>query len=259
MHAARRLSRLVFFSLTASLLTWGCSTSSSQSPDQADDTHEAAHPEAHAKHAHAEHDHAKHGDKGPRGHRFTEPEAYAERWNDPGRDAWQKPGEVLSLLGVAPGMTVVDLGTGTGYFVPHLAEAVGAAGSVWALDVEQSMLTYVEEQIIADDLEQATAKLVAYDDPQLGAATVDRLITVNTWHHIRDREAYGAKLREALKPGGALAVIDYDVDNDFGPSRDHKLSADVVVAELEAAGLVAEIVEEDLPRQYMVIARKAAD
>jgi cyclopropane fatty-acyl-phospholipid synthase-like methyltransferase len=165
----------------------------------------------------------------------------------------------MTILGVEKGMTVVDLGTGTGYFVPHLARTVGPSGKVLALDVEKPMVDYVENRVLEQEMKHVEARLVAYDDPQLDAESVDRLVTVNTWHHIQNRESYAEKLHDALKPGGAVAVVDYTVDSPHGPPKDHKLAPEKVVEELEAGGLSAQIVDEDLPRQYIVIGRKAAE
>ncbi|MGM0555244.1 MAG: class I SAM-dependent methyltransferase [Myxococcota bacterium] len=199
------------------------------------------------------------GAEGPRGHRFKEPAKYAKRWNDPSRDEWQKPQEVMAILGVEEDMTVVDLGTGTGYFVPHLAKTVGPNGKVLALDVEEPMVEYIKKRVLDEGMDQVEARVVPYDDPGLSAESIDRLLTVNTWHHIQDREAYARKLADALVPGGAVAVVDYTRDSPHGPPKDHKLEPEQVVKELEAGGLSAKIVEEDLPRQYIVIGRKAAE
>lgn len=241
------------------------STAEAEGRDSAEKTEQTAQNHAekarHASHDKHEKQHGKHDEHsadGPRGHRFDHPEKYAERWNDPARDAWQKPDEVMSILGVQKDMTVVDLGTGTGYFVPHLAEAVGSSGEVLALDVEESMVEYVKRRVVDLELDEAEARLVPYDDPELEKASVDRILTVNTWHHIQDRDAYAKKLHDALRPEGAVAVVDYTLDSPQGPPKDHKLEPEKVVEELEAGGFDAKIVEENLPRQYIVIGQKPA-
>src|SRR5579859_1655667 len=63
-------------------------------------------------------------------HRFTDPEQWSKRFDDPARDAWQKPADVVGLMRIAPGMTVADIGAGTGYFEPYLSRAVGPNGVV---------------------------------------------------------------------------------------------------------------------------------
>lgn len=191
-----------------------------------------------------------------RGHRFDEPEKYAKRWNDPDRDAWQKPDEVIALMEIEKGMTVADLGTGTGYLVPFLSEAVGPEGEVWALDIEPTMVEFVAELAAEESLENVRAKKVAPDDPVVSG--VDRFVTVNVWHHVGDRTEYAKKLAEALNAGGSVTIVDYapDADLDHGPPRRMRLEPETVVSELEAGGLTAEVVEETLPRQYVVVGRK---
>lgn len=258
----------------ASVALVACSGSNEQTPDEAQAAQQATSQEAAAEEeaetagraaaqATTESARAKKGEHdeshGPRGHRFTEPEKYAKRWNDPGRDSWQKPQEVMAILGVEKDMTVVDLGTGTGYFVPHLAKTVGPNGKVLALDVEEPMVEYVKNRVLSQDMDQVEARVVATDDPGLAAESIDRVLTVNTWHHIKNRGEYAQKLAEALKPGGAVAVVDYTLEGGHGPPRSHKLSPEQVKEELEAGGLNAQVVEENLPRQYIVIGRKLAE
>jgi predicted methyltransferase len=189
-------------------------------------------------------------------HKFDAPaEEYARRWDAPGRDRWQKPKEVVKLLQIAPGMTVVDLGAGTGYFAPHLSRAAGTDGKVLALDVEKQLVEHMADRFKKTKLANTEARLVPYDDPKLDPASIDRVLTVDTWHHIDAREAYTKKLAAALKPGGFVAVVDFTLDSPEGPPREHRMAPEQVVKELEAGGLKAEIVAEKLPRQYVVIGR----
>jgi cyclopropane fatty-acyl-phospholipid synthase-like methyltransferase len=215
--------------------------------------------ESHAHDHHGAHEHGDHaGEKhdGPIGHRFENAEDWVDRFDGPERDAWQKPQHVIELIGVVPGMTVADVGAGTGYFAPHLSAAVGDDGTVLALDVEQSMVDYIGERAARDGLGNVEARVVAFDDPQLPEAGVDRLIVVNTWHHIPDREAYAAKLAAGLRPGGMVFVIDFTMDSERGPPKHHRLQPAAVVAELAAGGLDAEVLAgESLEDQYVVVGR----
>ena len=117
-------------------------------------------------------------------HRFDNPERYADDWNDPARDDWQKPGAVLDTMGVETGMTVADLGTGTGDSVPHHARAVGAEGRVLAVDIEPAMLRSVHDLAAQRDRGPVDTVHAAPSDPHLPPSSVDRILTVNTWHHI---------------------------------------------------------------------------
>jgi predicted methyltransferase len=197
--------------------------------------------------------------EGPLVHRFDRPaEEYAKHFDAPGRDRWQKPREVVKLLALKPGMTVVDLGAGTGYFVPHLSRAVGATGKVLALDVEPQLVAHIEERAKKAKLANVAAKQVPLDDPQLDLESVDRVLIVDTWHHIADREKYAAKLAAGLKPDGFVAIVDITMESPHGPPKHHRLAAEAVKQELEAGGLVAKVVKEGLPRQYVVVGRRPA-
>jgi peroxiredoxin Q/BCP len=198
------------------------------------------------------------GGQGHHGHqdkRFTDPAEQAVRWNDPGRDEWQKPAEVVAAMGIEPGMTVADVGAGTGYFVPRLSAAVGEGGRALAVDIEQGMLDFIAKLAAERGLSNVGYVLAALDDPRLPEGGIDRILIVNTWHHIADREIYGAKLRRALKPGGSVWVVDFRKDAPDGPPVEYRLPPAAIAAELEAAGFAAEIDPLVLPRQHVVVGR----
>ncbi len=203
------------------------------------------------------HQHGGHGQaSGPLVHRFEDAARWSAVFDGAARDAWQRPDEVVKLLEIAPGMTVVDLGAGTGYFEARLSRAVGPAGKVLALDVEPDMVRWMRERAAREGLANVHAETIAYDDPGLAAGTVDRVLVVDTWHHIPSREAYAAKLRDALAPGGWVAIVDFDLDAAEGPPREHRIAPEQVVRELAAGGLVAAPVTESLAQQYVVVGRR---
>lgn len=189
-------------------------------------------------------------------HRFDDARQWAREFDDPARDAWQKPAEVVALMAIPAGGTVVDLGAGTGYFMKHLSKAVGPAGRVLALDIEASMVAYMRERAAREGLANVEPRIVAGDDPGLGAGSVDRILIVDTWHHIPERPAYGRKLAAALARGGAVFVVDFTLDASHGPPAHARIPPEEAVRELEAAGLRAEVVPESLPEQYAVRARR---
>ncbi len=189
-------------------------------------------------------------------HRFDNPERYADDWNDPARDDWQQPAAVLEAMGVAEGMTVADLGTGTGYFVPHLARAVGAGGRVLAVDIEPAMLRYVHTMTKEKGLGTVDTVLARPTDTRLGPSSVDRILTVNTWHHIPNREAYAGHLAGRLTNGGSVWVIDFEKEAPMGPPEKHRLTPQAVVRELQAGGLEASVRDLGLPHQYVVVGRR---
>ena len=188
-------------------------------------------------------------------HELPEPQSYAHQLDDPARDEWQKPEEVVELLDCRPGMTVVDLGAGTGYFIGYLSQAVGPRGRVLALDTEGSMLTAIYARIEKEGLQNVKPDRIPPENPMLGRRSVDRVLVVNTWHHITDRVAYAKKLRNALRGEGLVLIVDFTMDSPHGPPAAVRLSDDTVVGELEAAGFSAEVLEESLPYQYVVAGR----
>lgn len=191
-------------------------------------------------------------------HRFENANEWARVFDDPARDAWQKPAEVVAALKLAPGMRVADVGAGTGYFLPYLSKAVGPSGEVLGLDIEPDMVRYMKDRALEAGLTNVKATTIAADDPGLPLASVDRVLIVDTWHHIGAREAYVAKLASGLRPDGFVAIVDFTLETDKGPPRKHRVSPEQLIEELAAGGLVGQVVAETLPDQYIVIGRRAA-
>jgi ketosteroid isomerase-like protein/ubiquinone/menaquinone biosynthesis C-methylase UbiE len=223
--------------------------------------------EQHEEHHHHDHgkaekpadDDSKLGHEEGHHHDFSDAERWFHIFEEEGRDDWQKPKTVVKLLDLRPGMTVADIGAGTGYFLPHLAEAVGPEGHVLGLDPEATLVTFMAERAQKQGWSQVEARRIPFDAPELAVGSVDRLLIVNTWHHIDDRGPYGALLRRALAPGGFVLVVDYTKDSPHGPPVEHRLPPEKVIAELALGGLEATVLEEDLPLQYVVLGRRPAD
>jgi ubiquinone/menaquinone biosynthesis C-methylase UbiE len=195
------------------------------------------------KHDHYEHD-------------FSDIPKYVKAFEGPQRDAWQKPAEVVALLQLWPGNTVADVGAGTGYFEPLLSKAVGPTGRVLALDSEPKMVSYLQHRAEKEGLANVTAQKVPPHDPALPEGSVDRILIVDTWHHVPDRVKYSAALNRALRPGGFVAIVDFTAESPEGPPPRHRLTPESVIAELQAAGFSANTVGESLPHQYVVIGLK---
>jgi cyclopropane fatty-acyl-phospholipid synthase-like methyltransferase len=205
-------------------------------------------PAPEAKSGHEEGEHA-----GPLVHRFDNADEWAKKLDDPSRDAWQRPADVMDAMHLVPGMTVVDLGAGTGYFEPWLSRAVGPSGRVIAIDAEPDMIRYLSERVAREGLENVETRLAPYDDPKLAPESVDRVLVVDTWHHLARREAYAAKLRTALRPGGGVVVVDFKLESKHGPPRQHRLPPEEVARELVAGDLTATVLRSALPEQYVVL------
>lgn len=187
-------------------------------------------------------------------HRFDDAASWAKVFDDPARDAWQKPGRVVELMSIRTGMTVADVGAGTGYFEPWLARAVGPEGRVVAVDVERSMIAWIEERAKRDGLANVRGHVAAPTDPGLAAASVDRVLVVDTWHHVDDRASYANKLAAALRPGGSVWIVDFTKESKQGPPAHARLAPEQVASELAAGGLHPKVVEgAGLPDQFVVV------
>jgi SAM-dependent methyltransferase len=189
-------------------------------------------------------------------HSFENAEQWAKQFDDPNRDAWQKPDEVLDALQLAPNAIVADLGAGTGYFSVRIAKRV-PQGKVFAVDIEPDMLRYLGERKHHEHLPvlqpvQASADAANLPEP------VDLVFVVDTYHHIDNRTAYFAKLGQSLRPNGRLAIIDFKVDAPEGPPPEFRMMPENVTAELEAAGYRLVATHPFLPRQYFLVFQRKA-
>jgi len=185
-------------------------------------------------------------------HRFEHADEWAKQFDDPSRDAWQQPDRVIAALALAPAMTVADVGAGTGYFSVRLARAV-PEGEVIATDIEPDMVRYLGDRAQREHLPNIKPVLATADDPNLAPASVDRILVVDVWHHIADRQRYAAGLAKALRPGGKLAIVDFTAAADRGPPKAMRLAPDAIIADLRSAGLSATLDPTQLPDQFIVI------
>lgn len=189
-------------------------------------------------------------------HSFSNAEEWARVFDDPKRDAWQKPLEVIKALALAPGSEVADIGAGTGYFSVRLAKLLPNS-HVYAADVEQSMVRYLIERSARESLPNMIPVLARNDTPGL-PSKVDLVLMVDTYHHIEGRERYFRGLEGLLKPGARIAIIDFRMDSPEGPPKHSRIAPEQVVAEMTRAGYVLAERHEFLPRQYFLVFRLSA-
>jgi SAM-dependent methyltransferase len=194
-------------------------------------------------------DHHRHG--------FADAEKWSRIFDDPARDGWQKPDDVIRALKLAPEALVADIGAGTGYFAVRLARAV-PKGRVYGVDAEPDMVRYLSQRAQREGLANLTAVAAKPADPGLPAA-VDLVMLVDTYHHVPDRERYFRDLKKSLRPGGRLAIIDFTLDSPVGPPKRARIPADQVKRELTRAGYALADEHDFLPNQYFLVFRPAAD
>ena len=169
---------------------------------------------------------------------------YAKVLEDPSRDEWQKPHEVVMALDLKSTDAIADIGAGTGYFARRFALH---AGKVYAVDIDEKLLAIAGRDAPAN----LTTVLAAPDDPRLPERSVDIVFFCDVLHHIENRASYYRKLARILKPGGRIVVIDfYEKSLPVGPPPSMKLSSEKVIAELRDAGFALVKRLDTLPYQY---------
>lgn len=196
---------------------------------------------------------AHHSDDATISHRFVDAEAWAARFEDARRDEWQLPDRVTDALITRDDMVVADIGSATGYFPVRFARAV-PRGLVIGADIEPEMVYYLNDRARREKLTNLVSILAAPDDPHL-PLPADLIFICNTYHHIDGRRAYFRRLKKQLASQGRVAIVDYRLSSRRGPP--HKLAAETVIGEMEAAGYAIAAEHEFLPEQYFLVFRLA--
>jgi ubiquinone/menaquinone biosynthesis C-methylase UbiE len=187
-------------------------------------------------------------------HSFADADQWAERFDAPERDAWQRPEVVIEALGIHAGQSVADVGAGTGYFTVRISRVVGREGRVFAVDIEPAMVEHIRKRAAKAGLDNVEPMLTQANRPGLGPASVDLVFICDTWHHIDDRLDYLDELRAALRPGGRAAIVDFKPGElPVGPPKGQKLTPEAVIAEFTQAGWQLREEIDVLPYQYVLV------
>ncbi|MFL6726707.1 MAG: methyltransferase domain-containing protein [Sphingomicrobium sp.] len=168
----------------------------------------------------------------PAAHRDVAPIVGGTFSTEDARDRAGEAEEVMQLAGVKPGMSVADVGAGEGYYTVRLARVVGSKGRVLAEDIIPEVRDALSERVQRERLDNVAVKLGAADNPMLPAASFDRVFLVHMYHEVASPYAFLWHLREGVKPGGVVVVVDSD-----RPVRHHGIPPAQVKCELGAIGL----------------------
>ena len=197
-------------------------------------------------------------DAKPRAHEemhrlHQDPSAYVAMLEDQARDAYQKPHEVLTALGLKPGEVIADIGSGSGYFTLRLAAHAGEGGRVYGVDVDPEMVRYLTRRVRDAGLRNVHVVLADPDDPLL-PEPVDRFLVVDTWHHIENQAKYLGLMRKLLKPGGQVVMIDFQKrELPLGPPLAMKIAREDLIRQMEANGFRLAKEHGFLPYQYFLV------
>lgn len=185
-----------------------------------------------------------------------------KKWEDPKRQTWQDPKFVIEALGDLNGLTIADIGSGTGYFTFQMAVQ---AKKVIAIDIEQRFLNYIEdrksEMYDRQLAKKIETRLTTPANPSLLANEVDVVLMVNTIGYIKNREDYLVILRNGISNNGRLIIVDYKIGKmPVGPDELSKVSEANIKLALQNAGFILDKVDnQSLQYQYLIKAHKGPE
>ncbi len=184
----------------------------------------------------------------------NDPKAYIGALDDPRRDAYQKPQEVIAALNVKPGEVIADIGAGSGYFTFPLARRVGERGRVYAVDVSPDMILQINRRIRDTKSTHVISVLADPDDPLLPAASIDRFFFCDSWHHIENQPKYLSQLKRLLKPRGEVVMIDFHKKElPVGPPLRMKIAREDLIRQMNDNGFRLTHEHTFLPYQYFLV------
>jgi ubiquinone/menaquinone biosynthesis C-methylase UbiE len=173
------------------------------------------------------------------------------------REQTQQPKQLVAALDLKPGMTVADIGTGAGFMLPYLAEAVGAGGTVIAEDIFPDFLEQARKTAQAKSLSNVQFVLGTEKGVNLEPNSIDVALVLDAYHHFDYPAEMLASLHRALKPGGRLAIVDF-YQKGFRDPKHIRLDEKEVIQEITKHGFRLVSSRPFQPdRQYIAILEKA--
>lgn len=174
------------------------------------------------------------------------------------REREEAPTKAIELLDLQPGMVVADVGAGVGYYATRMAKKVGPTGKIYANDIQAEMLTLLRKRVANEKLTNIELVLGTETDPKLPKGELDMIIMVDVYHEFAQPQRMLRRLKECLKPGGRLVLLEFRKEDPYVPIRtEHKMSITEAKLELEDEGFTLEKVLHDLPWQHMLFFKKA--
>jgi predicted methyltransferase len=156
---------------------------------------------------------------------------------DPDREAWQRPEDVMDALAIGEGSVVADLGAGGGWFTVRLARRVGPNGRVYAEDIQRQMIEAIERRVAREQLKNVKTILGAPSDPRL-PEPLDAVLIVDAYHEMEHPVVLLRNAAKSLKPKGLIGIVNFKKDGHGpGPPMDERVDPERVIRDAEAAGL----------------------
>jgi SAM-dependent methyltransferase len=184
---------------------------------------------------------------------------WVERFEREGREVYVHRDRIVDSARIRPGMSVADIGAGTGLFVPLLAERAGARGTIYAVDIVPDFLRHIEKRSAEAGQKNVRTVLATERSVELPANSIDLAFICDVYHHFEYPQHSLSSIHRALKPGGELVMVEFK--RIPGESSDWILNhvragQEVFTAEIEAAGFEAVEEFDFLKDNYMLRFRK---
>ena len=167
-----------------------------------------------------------------------ETKEWIDRLENPDRIKGLKVEEIVSRLGLKPGIVVADIGAGTGVFSRPLAKSVAPSGKVYSVDVQQGLLDYIAQRARQENISNIQPVLGKFEDPNIPGRDVDMAFFHDVFHHIELRQAYLKALAAYMKPNGRIALIEMDKND---PKTPHKDQPEMLVSRADVDKWMAEV------------------
>jgi len=179
------------------------------------------------------------------------------RWLDRGtREQEEAPDSALALVGIRAGMTVADIGAGSGYMTMRIARMVGPSGKVYANDIQPAMLRMVQDKAKAESLTNVEIVQGLDTDARLPERAIDLALLVDVYHELRHPQEMLRSIRRSLREDGRLVLVEYRAEDPAIPiAPTHRMSIAVARLEIEAEGYRFDGVVSGLPRQHIIVFR----
>ena len=183
----------------------------------------------------------------------------AEWLDRPARESSELPSRVVKALALRPADVVADIGAGTGYFTFRLSEQV-PHGRVYAVDVQQEMLSLINERVGEEGQRNIVTVLGTEQDPNLPPESVDLALMVDSYHEFSHPREMMLNIVSSLKPGGSVVLVEYRAEDPTVPVQDvHRMSEEQARIEMEAVGLAWRETRDILPQQHFMVFEKPVD
>jgi len=177
----------------------------------------------------------------------------------PEREREERTDLLIGNLPLDADSVIADIGAGTGYFTFPIAERV-PDGTVYAVDIQQEMLDIMADRKAAAGVDNVELVLGTEQDPRLPGGSVDVVLIVDAYHEFAYPREMGEAIREALKPGGRLVLIEYRGEDPSVPIKPlHKMTEEQAIREMDAVGLEWVRTDDFLPQQHFLVFRRPPD